>query len=122
MCVVCDDIYLTFGQMRLRAMGGDGGHNGLKSLSTHLGSTGYARLRMGIGEPKGLEENAQTLALSDHVLMPFTREEQQELPAFVDRAVEILACFVTKGIEAAQRCPQQRRGEEDGEKTDRTSL
>ena len=81
--VVLDDISLAFGQLRLRAMGSTGGHNGLKSMEQCLGTSHYLRLRMGIGHP------GETV-LANYVLEPFNQAEKQGLPAFIDRGVEVL--------------------------------
>ena len=72
--VVVDDIALPFGDLRLRSRGSAGGHNGLKSIETHLGTQHYARLRMGIGH-HGEKD------LADFVLDNFSGEEQKMLPA-----------------------------------------
>ena len=81
--IIADDIALPYGQLRLRTMGGDGGHNGLKSIHVHLGTAHYMRLRMGIGHP------GQKM-LTDYVLDAFSATEKKELPALIDRGVEIL--------------------------------
>lgn len=81
--VVVDDLALPFGKMRLRAEGSDGGHNGLKSIQTALGTKQFARLRFGIGHP-GKETDDDNLAVSDYVLSSFTPEEQRALePLFL---------------------------------------
>lgn len=81
--IITDDIALPFGQLRLRSVGSSGGHNGLKSIEACLGSSSYRRLRMGIGHPG-------EKMLVNYVLEPFNREEEQELPVFIDRGVEVL--------------------------------
>jgi PTH1 family peptidyl-tRNA hydrolase len=81
--VVVDDIALSFGQLRLRENGSAGGHNGLKSVETHLGTRHYARLRMGIGHPG-------EKVLADYVLDPFTKNELEHLGSFISRGVDIL--------------------------------
>lgn len=81
--VITDDTALPFGQLRLRNIGSAGGHNGLKSIEACLGTSHYKRLRMGIGHP-----GEQMLA--NYVLEDFSCAEQQELPAFIDRGVEVL--------------------------------
>lgn len=81
--VVTDDIALAFGQLRLRLMGSAGGHNGLKSIEASLGTSHYKRLRMGIGHPG-------EKMLANYVLETFNHTEQQELPTFIDRGVEVL--------------------------------
>lgn len=79
--VVTDDVALPFGQMRLRGEGSAGGHNGLKSVESHLGTREYVRLRMGIG---GNGRNT----LTGHVLGGFTVAERQRLEAFVERGAD----------------------------------
>lgn len=81
--IVTDDIALPFGQLRLRNMGSSGGHNGLKSIEACLGTSHYKRLRMGIGHPG-------EKMLVNYVLEAFSSTEQQELPTFIDRGVEVL--------------------------------
>jgi PTH1 family peptidyl-tRNA hydrolase len=81
--VVLDDISLAFGQLRLRAMGSTGGHNGLKSIEQCLGTSHYLRLRMGIGHPG-------EAVLANYVLESFNQAEQQELSVFIDRGVQVL--------------------------------
>jgi PTH1 family peptidyl-tRNA hydrolase len=81
--IVVDDVALPFGQLRLRGMGSAGGHNGLKSIEQSLGTSDYIRLRMGVGHPgEGV--------LADYVLEPFSQAEQEQLPIFIDRGVEVL--------------------------------
>ncbi len=81
--VVVDDMDLAFGQMRLRAFGGSGGHNGLKSLEEHLGTSNFARLRIGIG--RGLKGTNV-----DHVLGKFNQEESEQLSKVIETAVTCL--------------------------------
>lgn len=81
--VVVDDIALSLGQMRLKAEGSAGGHNGLKSIEQHLGTAAYKRLRMGIGHPG-------PKILADYVLEAFSQEEQENLSKVVDHGKEVL--------------------------------
>lgn len=81
--VIVDDIALPFGQLRLRLQGSAGGHNGLKSIESSLGSSHYMRLRMGIGR-------SGDKILADYVLDPFNREEFETLNPFVSLGVEAL--------------------------------
>ena len=91
--VVVDDLALPLGSLRLRAKGSDGGHNGLISIIETIGSTDFARLRMGIGNDfaKGYQV--------DYVLGRWTAEEEKILLPEIDRAVEIAKSFVLTGIE-----------------------
>lgn len=79
--VVTDDIALAFGQLRLKAMGGAGGHNGLKSLIQVLGQ-GFPRLRIGVGAPIG--------EVSDYVLGVFNGEQQTRLPEVIEASCDCL--------------------------------
>jgi PTH1 family peptidyl-tRNA hydrolase len=93
--VVCDDLSLAFGKLRLRPAGSAGGHNGLKSIMQHLGSNQFARLRMGIDSPKN---GADTV---DYVLANFTPVEKKALPDFINHALDCVTSWVTEGAEAA---------------------
>ncbi len=95
--VVTDDLDLPLGRLRFRRSGGDGGHNGLRSVMGELGSGGFPRLRLGIGRP---EEEAGRDAI-DHVLAPFLDEERGAVTGVVERAVEGVRLFVAEGIDAA---------------------
>lgn len=90
--VIADDIALEYGMMRLRPTGSAGGHNGLKSVEAHLGTTHYARLRMGIGDNRG------QASLADHVLDNFTEEELQSLPDLLKKATTALKRLLTEGL------------------------
>ncbi len=107
-CVVCDEIYLPFGRLRIKPSGSSGGHNGLKSLSAHLGVQDYARLRVGVGD-------RQQGDLADHVLSPFNEEEREKLPEVLQRASQALECWLLKGmLEAMQftnACQEQEKPE-----------
>lgn len=93
--VIFDDLDLPFGVIRLRADGGAGGHNGMRSIIQQLGSNQFARLRMGIGRPPGRMDPAA------FVLQDFNREEATELDALLDRAGHAIDMFLTAGITAA---------------------
>jgi PTH1 family peptidyl-tRNA hydrolase len=93
--VVVDDVYLPLGQLRLRAQGGDGGHNGLTSLTESLGTDAFARLRLGVG--RGDQEQV----LADHVLSGFTPEEKVELTGMLDRACEASLTWAREGVAVA---------------------
>lgn len=95
--VVLDDISLAFGQLRLRGAGSAGGHNGLKSIEHCLGTSHYQRLRMGLGHPGDA-------MLVDYVLEPFNQAEQQELPIFIDRGVQVLQRLLTEDFSHVMNC------------------
>jgi PTH1 family peptidyl-tRNA hydrolase len=92
---VVDDIHLPVGKIRLRPGGSDGGHNGLKSLSAHLQTRDYPRLRIGVGEPG--DPGRQV----DYVLGRFSRDEMKQMDEVFDRLVVALEIWIESGIEAA---------------------
>ena len=82
--VICDDFNLDFGEMRYRAKGSDGGNNGLKSITKHLGTSEYPRLRLGTGN----DEMRSKLGDVDFVLSKFMPEEKEQLPRILRAIVE----------------------------------
>ena len=90
--VIYDDVDLPFETIRLRSEGGSAGHNGMKSIIQNLGGQDFARLRVGIGRPKG------RMATPDHVLQDFSRQEQEALPFVLQRAAEAALTFLDQGI------------------------
>jgi len=91
--VLVDDIALPLGTLRLKPKGSAAGHNGLKHIEATLGNNEYARLRFGVGDnyPKGHQV--------DYVLSGFDKDEQPELPALIDRSIEMIKSFATAGTE-----------------------
>lgn len=95
--VVHDELDIPFDTLRLKRGGGEGGHNGLKSITASLGTKDYHRVRVGIGRPPG------RMDVADFVLKPFTKQEQELLPLHVDRTADAVEKLVTDGLEAAQQ-------------------
>lgn len=93
---VHDELDVPFGQVRAKRGGGEGGHNGLRSMSKSLGSKEYARVRFGIGRPPGRQDPA------DYVLSDFSAAERKELDFLVDRAADVAESIVLEGVEWAQ--------------------
>jgi PTH1 family peptidyl-tRNA hydrolase len=91
--VVCDDINLPLGKLRARAKGTHGGHNGLRDIQNHLGTTEYARLRIGVDAPKADDA-------VDHVLGRFRAAERAVMEDATIRAAQAVAVWVTRGIAA----------------------
>ncbi len=92
--VVCDDVNLKLGKIRVRRSGGDGGHNGLASIIYHLNSDQFPRLRVGIGSDYNEGE------LSSYVLDDFTEEDNKVLETVVKDSSFLIEEFISGGIEA----------------------
>jgi peptidyl-tRNA hydrolase, PTH1 family len=92
--VVVDDVNLELGRLRARQRGSAGGHNGLKSLIAQLGSSEFARLRIGVGR------GDVRRALSSHVLAAFAPEERAMVAETVDRSADAVELFVSDGMAA----------------------
>jgi PTH1 family peptidyl-tRNA hydrolase len=97
--IICDDLNLPLGKLRLRPTGSDGGHNGLKSVAQALGSKDYARLRFGVGEPP--REERQERGTRDFVLKAFASDEWPLVDEAVSRAADCGETFVRESVEAA---------------------
>lgn len=80
--VIYDDLDLPTGKIRLRAKGGHGGHNGMRSLIDHLGTKGFKRIRFGVGRP------TTAMPIVDYVLSNFPKEEQQTVQESIQRAAD----------------------------------
>jgi PTH1 family peptidyl-tRNA hydrolase len=88
--IVVDDIHLPLGHLRLRPNGSAGGHNGLRDIERCIGQ-GYARLRLGIGQPVHLDTQI------DYVLGRFQAEEQAEAQEMVGKAADCVVAWVAEG-------------------------
>lgn len=97
--VICDDLNLPLGRLRLRIGGSDGGHNGLKSVAQMLGSKEYPRLRFGVGEPP--REEREERGTVDYVLRPFAPAEWPVVEDMVARSADCVEVFVRDGAETA---------------------
>ncbi|WP_432487084.1 aminoacyl-tRNA hydrolase [Kineococcus sp. SYSU DK018] len=95
--VVHDELDVPFGSVRLKRGGGEGGHNGLRSISQSLRGKDYARVRVGIGRPPGRQDPA------DFVLKEFSSTERKELPFLLLDAADAVEALLTEGLEAAQQ-------------------
>ncbi|PIU62807.1 MAG: aminoacyl-tRNA hydrolase [Armatimonadetes bacterium CG07_land_8_20_14_0_80_40_9] len=95
--VICDDLNLSLGKLRIRSNGSAGGHKGLHSIIEKLGTKDFARLRIGIGNPPP-DENAV-----DFVLSEFSREEKTFIEQSIALATEAVEVIIAEGIEVAMR-------------------
>jgi PTH1 family peptidyl-tRNA hydrolase len=93
--VICDDVHLPPGRVRLRRSGSAGGHNGLTSIIQALGSSEFPRLRIGVGEPP------PHMGQIDYVLGRFEPEERKEIAAAIAAAADAVEVWIAEGIEAA---------------------
>lgn len=93
--IVCDDLSLPFGKIRLRSAGSDGGHNGLKNIAQLLGTQAYARLRFGIGNEFARGQQV------DFVLGQFSDEDLASMDERVQYAVDAVQTFCLSGINVA---------------------
>ncbi|TDQ07626.1 aminoacyl-tRNA hydrolase [Pedobacter metabolipauper] len=89
--VIVDDLALPLGKLRLKLQGSSAGHNGLKSIEGLCGGQGYPRLRFGISD--NFAKGRQV----DYVLDTFDKDELPELPALIDKSIELIKSFVTIG-------------------------
>jgi len=94
--VIHDDLDLDFGRIRLKQGGGEGGHNGLRSIATVLGSKDFQRVRFGIGRPPGRQDPAA------FVLQAFGSRERDELPTICEQAGDATELLIEMGLEPAQ--------------------
>ena len=94
--IVCDDINIELGRVRIRPKGSDGGHNGLKSIIYQLASDEFVRIRMGVGAPKGEHYN-----LADYVLGRFSKEEIEILTPTANRVTEAIEAIIREGVSSA---------------------
>ena len=94
--VVHDELDLPLGTIRLKIGGGDGGHNGLRSVTRALSGREYYRVRIGVGRPPGRQDPA------DYVLRDFGTAERKEVPLVLERAADAVEALVRLGLAAAQ--------------------
>jgi len=93
--VIIDDLNLPFGQVRIRAKGSHGGHNGLVSIIKHLAGNEFPRLRMGIGHPKSKSD------IINYVLEEFNKNEKESLKEFIMEGCQCCMTWIKDGITKA---------------------
>lgn len=102
--VIHDDVDLPFEAVRLKRGGGEGGHNGLRSLSQVLGTRDYLRVRAGVGRPP------ERMDTADFVLQAFSTAENVTLPIFIGELADAVEELITRGLESAQSTFHTRTG------------
>jgi PTH1 family peptidyl-tRNA hydrolase len=103
MLVVHDDIDLAFGRLRLQVGGGSGGHNGIRSIDRHLGTTDYSRLKLGVGRPPGSMDPAA------YVLQRFSKAERAEVDLVVEEAADVVETWFTDRARAQEMAAHRGR-------------
>ncbi|MGY4712428.1 aminoacyl-tRNA hydrolase [Mycolicibacterium sp. CBM1] len=94
--VIHDELDIDFGRIRLKLGGGEGGHNGLRSVANALGTKDFQRVRIGIGRPPGRKDPAA------YVLETFSAAERTEVPAICEQAADATEMLIEAGLETAQ--------------------
>ena len=96
--VICDDLNLPFGSIRMRKKGSDGGHNGLKNINECIGTSEYSRIRIGIGND--FAQGGQI----DYVIGQLGEEEKTRIPELCSKAVEGIRLWAFEGADRAMNC------------------
>ena len=94
--VIHDELDIDFGRIRLKLGGGEGGHNGLRSVASALSSKDFHRVRIGIGRPPGRKDPAA------YVLENFSSAERTEVPTILEQAADATELLIRDGLEPAQ--------------------
>jgi PTH1 family peptidyl-tRNA hydrolase len=105
--VIVDDVNLELGRLRARREGSEGGHNGLRSVIEHLGTTGFPRLRVGVGRGDRRRD------LADHVLARFDPDERPVVEEAITRAADAAELFITGSIEQVMNEYNRKGSDED---------
>jgi PTH1 family peptidyl-tRNA hydrolase len=95
--VIYDDLDLPLGKVRIRQRGSAGGHKGMGSIISTLGSEDFPRIRVGIGRPASDDEDA----IVSYVLGNFTPREEEVIRSAIIKVAEAINCFLAEGLEAA---------------------
>jgi PTH1 family peptidyl-tRNA hydrolase len=99
--VIHDDLDLPLGKIRLRQSGSSGGHKGMNSIISALGSEAFPRIRVGIGRPQGEEQSISEDTIVNYVLSDFSPQEEATIKPVIAKVSEAIDYFLTEGIEAA---------------------
>ena len=99
--VIYDDLDLPLGKIRLRQGGSSGGHKGMNSIISALGSDDFPRIRVGIGRPQLEEQSISEDAVVNYVLSDFSPQEEKVIEPAIVTVTAAIDCFLNQGIEAA---------------------
>ncbi|UCD70617.1 MAG: aminoacyl-tRNA hydrolase [Syntrophobacterales bacterium] len=93
--VIHDDVDIDFGRIKISQGGGPGGHKGIESIQEFLAGSGFSRIKVGLGRPKGYKDT------SDYVLEPFSDDEKILLEGIISRAAESVETLICEGLQIA---------------------
>jgi PTH1 family peptidyl-tRNA hydrolase len=93
--IVHDELDLPTAALRVKSGGGLAGHNGLRSIVSHLHSDAFQRVRIGVGKPVSSDRGV------DHVLKKFSKREREQVDVTIEQAADAAECIVTEGVDAA---------------------
>jgi PTH1 family peptidyl-tRNA hydrolase len=100
--IICDDLDLPVGKIRIRAGGNSGGHKGIKSIISSLNSKEFCRVKIGIGRPAAMDDyEIEESDIIDYVLSDFSNEEQKIINDAMIKAAEAVDCIIADGVAAA---------------------
>jgi PTH1 family peptidyl-tRNA hydrolase len=99
--IIYDDLDLPLGKLRLRQSGSSGGHKGMNSIISALGSEDFPRIRVGIGRPQAEGQSISEDAVVNYVLSDFSPQEEAIIKPVIIKVAEAIDFFLTQGIEAA---------------------
>jgi PTH1 family peptidyl-tRNA hydrolase len=99
--IIYDDLDLPLGKIRLRQNGSSGGHKGMNSIISALGSEEFPRIRVGIGRPQVEEQSISEDAIVNYVLSDFSPQEEAVIKPVLVKVAEAIDCFLNQGIVAA---------------------
>ena len=99
--IVYDDLDLPVGKIRLRSSGGSGGHKGIKSIISALGTEDFHRVRIGIGRPQVEEQSNDEDIIVSYVLGDFSPQEENVIKSAIVTVADAIDCLLTQGIEVA---------------------
>jgi len=99
--IIYDDMDLPSGKIRLRKSGSSGGHKGMNSIISALGSETFPRIRVGIGRPEAGEQSMSEDAVVNYVLSDFAPQEETIIKPVINKVAEAIVFFISEGIEAA---------------------
>jgi PTH1 family peptidyl-tRNA hydrolase len=99
--VIYDDLDIPLGRIRIRERGSSGGHKGMKSIISRLGSQDFTRIRVGIAPPGVADDTPSGVDAIEHVLSGFTAKEKPVIKTIYDQVADAIYCIITEGVPAA---------------------